>query len=188
MALFVLEPLVTALRVGHAPQRRLERAATVRMSDPWGASGGFDPSIIAGGAAAVLGLSTGVGLVAFTEKQGVAEKVNNQPCVECKGAKVLSCTICQGSGEDTFASLASEVREAKAETKPSNVIEIEDWATGTQQVVMYEEILAAYPPKVTGPSACLNCEGRGFVVCDNCQGSGIQPKFLERYSPDDFMD
>ena len=28
----------------------------------------------------------------------------------------------------------------------------------------------------------------GVIVCDNCQGTGIQPRFLERYSPDDFMD
>ena len=35
---------------------------------------------------------------------------------------------------------------------------------------------------------CISCDGRGVIVCDNCQGTGIQPRFLERYSPDDFMD
>ncbi len=30
--------------------------------------------------------------------------------------------------------------------------------------------------------------GRHPVSGDNCQGSGIQPRFLERFSADDFMD
>ena len=58
----------------------------------------------------------------------------------------------------------------------------------SQTVEMFGEILAAYPPKTTGPSACQACDGRGVIVCQNCQGTGIQPRFLERYSPDDFMD
>jgi hypothetical protein len=88
-----------------------------------------------------------------------------------------------------------------------------------RQVELFQEIKARYPPKVTS-NVCSNCEGRGVVVCDNCQvahprlppsqprsrlaettlidgatyllrarqGTGLQPRFLERYSADDFMD
>lgn len=35
---------------------------------------------------------------------------------------------------------------------------------------------------------CTYCEGNGNIKCFNCAGSGIQPRFLDRLSPDDFMD
>eukprot|EP00966_Prymnesium_polylepis_P242434 5606365-Prymnesium_polylepis.1 len=39
------------------------------------------------------------------------ESANAQVCVECTGAKVVTCTICQGSGSDPYASLVAGVRE-----------------------------------------------------------------------------
>eukprot|EP00871_Galdieria_phlegrea_P004746 jgi/Galph1/5272/GphlegSOOS_G3935.1 len=35
---------------------------------------------------------------------------------------------------------------------------------------------------------CYICKGAGKVTCNNCAGSGIQPRYLDRYSPEDFMD
>ncbi|CAN8061859.1 unnamed protein product [Agarophyton chilense] len=35
---------------------------------------------------------------------------------------------------------------------------------------------------------CSYCEGVGNIKCFNCSGSGIQPRFLDRLSPEDFMD
>lgn len=52
---------------------------------------------------------------------------------------------------------------------------------------LFKEILDRYPVKAT-ENVCLACDGRGVEVCQNCKGTGIQPRFLERYSPDDFMD
>jgi len=189
MSLITLAPALLGLQLGlrHPPSRQDQRLTNVQMGDPWGASSAIDPALVQGGAAALLGLGTGVGLIVFTEQQGVAEKGNDQVCVECKGEQVVTCTICGGTGVDKFASLASEVSEARGVATASNVIEVDDWAGGPKTVVMYEDILAKFPIKAT-ENVCLNCEGRGVVVCDNCKGTGIQPKFLERYSPDDFMD
>jgi len=130
----------------------------------------------------------GIALIAFTENAGKRNEAstNAQPCVECKGAQVTTCTICQGSGTDPYAKLVAGVREMAGEADDGKII-VEDWASGPKAVVMYEEILARYPPKVS-VDVCEACNGRGVVVCDNCQGTGIQPRFLERYSPDDFMD
>ncbi|PXF46861.1 Protein disulfide-isomerase LQY1, chloroplastic [Gracilariopsis chorda] len=36
--------------------------------------------------------------------------------------------------------------------------------------------------------SCTYCDGKGRIKCFNCAGSGIQPRFLDRLSPDDFMD
>lgn len=35
---------------------------------------------------------------------------------------------------------------------------------------------------------CSYCETTGKIRCMNCAGRGIQPRFLDRYGPDDFMD
>lgn len=35
---------------------------------------------------------------------------------------------------------------------------------------------------------CSYCDGAGRNKCFNCAGSGIQPRFLDRLSPEDFMD
>jgi len=35
---------------------------------------------------------------------------------------------------------------------------------------------------------CTYCDGAGDLKCFNCAGTGIQPRFLDRVSPDDFMD
>lgn len=29
-------------------------------------------------------------------------------------------------------------------------------------------------------STCINCEGRGAITCTTCQGTGIQPRYLDR--------
>jgi DnaJ-class molecular chaperone len=32
----------------------------------------------------------------------------------------------------------------------------------------------------TEVSRCINCEGAGSLTCTTCQGSGIQPRYLDR--------
>ncbi|KAJ0024267.1 hypothetical protein Pint_09390 [Pistacia integerrima] len=29
-------------------------------------------------------------------------------------------------------------------------------------------------------SRCINCDGAGSLTCTTCQGSGIQPRYLDR--------
>lgn len=152
-----------------------------------------DLDTIIGVGVALGGVVGGVGLIAFTENAGKRneESENVQQCVECLGKQVTTCTICKGSGSDPLASLVAGVREMSGESGESSAsttkVLVEDWADGPKQVEMYGEILKSFPPKVTA-DLCESCDGRGVVVCQNCQGTGIQPRFLERYSPDDFMD
>ena len=166
------------------------RTKIVAVDPTWGQDDSTLQTAL-GAVAAIAGVGAGIGLIAFTESAGEKNELsqNAQPCVECKGQKVVTCPVCQGSGEDPLASLVAGVRQAVDgdDQKPANVVTVEDWMSGPKEVVMFEQILASYPVKVT-KDVCSNCEGRGIVICDNCQGTGIQPRFLERYSPDDFMD
>jgi len=142
-------------------------------------------------AALLAGIGGGIGVIAATENAGVRneERENTQPCFECNGKRVVDCAICKGEGRDQFASLVKGVQEAvgEEETK-SNTVIVDDWAAGPREEEIFGDILDKYPVKVTGPDQCIVCDGRGVIVCDNCEGTGIQPRFLDRYSPDDFMD
>ncbi|KAK4526862.1 hypothetical protein GAYE_SCF28MG4780 [Galdieria yellowstonensis] len=35
---------------------------------------------------------------------------------------------------------------------------------------------------------CSFCDGVGTTMCSNCAGRGTQPRYLDRFSPEDFMD
>ena len=153
----------------------------------------FDMSYIIGGGALFVGLGGGIALISFTENAGKknADSENAQPCVVCKSNRVTPCTICSGTGRDEFAQYVAGVREEAGEIGGTSTIAtttVDDWEEGEKVVEMFADILNQFPVKVTGSDQCSACDGRGVVVCDNCQGTGIQPRYLERYSPDDFMD
>lgn len=166
----------------HSPTRAVslpvQRATAVRMVDT-------ETLISVGVLLASAG--GGVALIAFTENAGKRDADNAQVCVECKGEKVVPCSLCKGTGTDPFADLVKGVQEMTGDAESVDKVVIDDWDVGAREVVMFKEILSKYPVKAT-EKVCQRCAGRGVVVCDNCQGSGIQPRFLERYSPDDFMD
>merc|ERR1719454_1078511 len=179
---------ISTYQLAPRPQPQPATAAlAVRRSG--GASMEIDSSILIGGATLFVGLGGGIGLIALTENAGKRNDAleNAQPCVVCKSKKVVTCTICQGTGTDPLASLVKGVREMTGEEAGPTKVMVDDWDSGPRAVVMYEDILSKFPIKVE-KDICENCDGRGVVVCDNCQGTGIQPRFLERYSPDDFMD
>ena len=174
--------------VPHAPvaPTAKPRAATVRMD--------IDMGTVVGVGVALAGVGGGIGLIAFTENAGKRNEAleSAQPCVVCKGKKVIECSICKGTGVDQYASLVAGVKDISGDTPPpppgtAVKVLVDDWDEGVKEVEMYADILKDYPVKAT-ENVCINCDGRGVIVCDNCQGSGLQPRFLERYSPDDFMD
>lgn len=126
-------------------------------------------TIIAGGV--LLGSTVGgVALVQFAENAGKRNEASElqQTCVVCKTRKVVDCTICKGTGADPLADLVRGVRDASGESGPTGTVELDDWEDGPKQVEMYAEILVDYPQLVTD-KVCENCNGRGVIVCDNCQ-------------------
>ena len=182
--------------------------ASVRMDDTM--------NTVIGGAALLVGVGGGVGLIAFAENAGKQneERQNVQPCVVCTGKMVVDCTICSGSAwtssltwwpacarrwETKSPQARSPSRCAPSPphttvataplSKPtrSRAWNSQDWDDGPLEVVPYAEVLAKFPVKAT-EKVCASCDGRGLVICDNCGATGIQPRFLERFSPDDFMD
>jgi hypothetical protein len=80
----------------HAPARP---AATVARATP-PAMFEIDSNVLIGVGTLLASVGGGIGLIAFTENAGKAneERDNEQPCFECKGVKVVTCTICGGSG------------------------------------------------------------------------------------------
>jgi len=149
-----------------------------------------DMNVVIGGGALLLSVGGGVGLIAAVEGAGKRneETVNQQSCVDCQGTKVVSCAVCKGTGQDQFASLVAGVQEMAGDAPPKEfTIMVDDWDSGPREIVPFADILANYPVKVK-TDICITCDGRGVIVCDSCEGTGYQPRFLERYSPDDFMD
>jgi len=82
--------------------------------------------------------------------------------------------------EDALAQYVAGVREMAGEEGAStSTVQVDDWESGPRTVEMYGEILGKFPVKAAS-NRCQSCDGRGVIVCDNCQGSGIQPRFLVR--------
>lgn len=111
----------------------------------------------------------GIALTSFSEGAGKREAENAQVCVDCTGEKTVVCSLCRGSGVDPFASLVAGVKEMAGEEVEAGTskVKIDDWEAGSKVVDMYSDILDSYPIKTT-ENVCLNCGGRGVVVCDSC--------------------
>lgn len=139
---------VRSLKGGHASLTRV--APEPQMID-------FDTNTIVGLGAAFVGIFGGVGLIAFTEKAGTRERANDQPCVDCQGKQVVTCSICKGTGSDPLASLVAGVREMAGEDSPEKIT-VETWDSGPKQIIMYEEVLSRYPIKAR-PSPLISKQG-----------------------------
>ena len=147
-----LHPVAPALPARAAVRPAAALVQTARAPPP--AMFEIDFSYVIGIGALVVGLGGGVALIAFTENAGKKneERSNQQPCVECKSAQVVQCTICRGSGEDALAQYVAGVREMAGETDGDSsvsTVTVDDWESGPKSVEMYGEILKAYPPKAT---------------------------------------
>lgn len=85
--------------VAHAP---LARAPSRRARRTICAPRMLEQNTVLAVGAALLGIGGGIGLVAFTERQGqrTEKRENTRPCVECKGETRVTCNVCNGSGKD----------------------------------------------------------------------------------------
>jgi hypothetical protein len=92
----VMPPAILAPR-GTPTAQLVKRAASPSMD--------IDMGVVAGAGALLVGLGGGIGLIALTENAGKRnEQASNiQPCVVCKGAQVVECTVCRGTGSDPLA-------------------------------------------------------------------------------------
>ena len=95
-------------------------------------------STVLGLGAAFVGIGGGIGLIAVTENAGKRndELANDQPCVVCKGVKVVPCTVCQGTGQDQFAQYVAAVQEEAGEVNDSggSTVLVDDWDSGPKAV------------------------------------------------------
>ena len=93
--------------------------ASVRMDDTM--------NTVIGGAALLVGVGGGVGLIAFAENAGKQneERQSVQPCVVCTGKMVVDCTICSGSGVDQFADLVAGVRAEVGDEESAGKVTVE---------------------------------------------------------------
>jgi hypothetical protein len=139
----------------------------------------LDQTTLLSVAVSILGVGGGIGLLAFYEQQGerTNERENTQPCTECKDSIVgrgrTVCEVCGGDGLNPLRNSQGGAVVNRASTgidvdKDGNVI------TG----------IAA---DANENDRCSYCDGAGSIVCLNCSGRAIQPRFLDRLSVDDFM-
>lgn len=89
-------PATSALRRARTPNVAAQRGRRVQPHMA------IDQNTILGVLAGAAGLGGGIALVAWTETQGerTDERANTQLCFECKGAKVITCEVCEGSGQN----------------------------------------------------------------------------------------
>ncbi|KAA8493029.1 Protein SPA, chloroplastic [Porphyridium purpureum] len=90
---------------GRTASRRARGAGASAIARPRAASLNMlvvDTNTVIAVVTALLGVGGGIGLVAWTENQGLRteQRVNDQPCFDCKGSKQVTCGICKGNGLD----------------------------------------------------------------------------------------
>lgn len=191
---FVMSPASLAGRAGQLARAPLDvstglgdRAVVVRAPAAQMANAALGTNVILGSVAGTF-LFVGVLLFGIEKAAERSETVEDaKECFECKGERVQPCRSCDGTGNDEdqkFGFVAKNLRD-KLETK----VMVEDWDsdTGFREMDLSSDMLINYPVReVQYP--CPTCEARGVIICTNCEGTGKQPRFMDKYSPEDFMD
>ncbi|KAG7024161.1 Protein SPA, chloroplastic [Cucurbita argyrosperma subsp. argyrosperma] len=105
-------------------------------------------------------LAVGIGIPVFYETQidNAAKRENTQPCFPCTGSGARKLIHCFKSPSFHEMILGKRCR----------------FCMGTGNVTVE---LGGDEKEV---SRCINCDGVGTLTCTTCQGSGIQPRYLDR--------
>ncbi|TVU47718.1 hypothetical protein EJB05_07327 [Eragrostis curvula] len=116
----------------------------------------LDQNTIVAISVGVVSIAVGIGVPVFYEMQidNAAKRDNTQPCFPCSGsgARIL------------IGILGTSLR-------PSEVCR---FCSGKGNVTV---VIGAGETEV---SQCVNCDGIGSLTCTTCQGTGIQPRYLDR--------
>ncbi|GMN35764.1 hypothetical protein TIFTF001_005515 [Ficus carica] len=119
----------------------------------------------------LVSVAVGIGIPVFFETQidNAAKRENTQPCFPCSGSGSLLPVISYCFLGANFSVSANHLYERCRFCMGTGSITVE--LGGDEKEV----------------SRCINCDGVGSLTCTTCQGSGIQPRYLDRreYKDDD---
>ncbi|XP_073111495.1 protein SPA, chloroplastic isoform X1 [Elaeis guineensis] len=121
----------------------------------------------------LVSVAVGIGIPVFYETQidNAAKRDNTQPCFPCNGSGARSNNdnhILKAQLTDRYSGFTWKA------LKMSHLPEQCRFCTGTGSVTV---VLGGGETEV---SRCINCEGAGTLTCTTCQGTGIQPRYLDR--------
>ncbi|KAK8940778.1 Protein disulfide-isomerase LQY1 [Platanthera zijinensis] len=126
----------------------------------------------------VASVAVGIGIPVFYETQidNSAKRDNRQPCFPCNGSGAHSSIICHVCNN---SALLKDVTAADESITVANG----DTAQQCRFCIGKGTVTVALGGGENESSQCINCEGAGTLTCTTCQGSGIQPRYLDRRYP-----
>uniref|UniRef100_M0ZWR6 Protein SPA, chloroplastic n=1 Tax=Solanum tuberosum TaxID=4113 RepID=M0ZWR6_SOLTU len=152
----------------HQTHRRLNSYPCIRAVD-------LDQNTVIAITVGVLSVAIGVGIPVFYETQidNSAKRENTQPCFPCTGTGAHTVIVigkCSNPGPKVVLSAVVFliIKESDKEKEKCR------FCMGTGSVTVE---LGGGETEV---SRCINCDGAGGLTCTTCQGSGIQPRYLDR--------
>ncbi|KAG6435349.1 hypothetical protein SASPL_100220 [Salvia splendens] len=140
---------------------------TVRAAD-------LDQNTIVAIAVGVVSVAVGIGIPIFYETQidSAAKRENTQPCFPCDGSGARLWRYCSNNNENICCILVN-----------SKMVGLVDLIVGKEKC-RFCMGTGSVSVELGGDekeiSRCINCDGAGSLTCTTCQGSGIQPRYLDR--------
>ncbi|KAK4390778.1 protein SPA, chloroplastic [Sesamum angolense] len=117
----------------------------------------------------VVSVAVGIGIPVFYETQidNASKRDNTQPCFPCNGSGARKYLL-------FYSVYANCVLYLAALYKSIFLV----------PVAVFTDIMRQLTVELGGDekevSQCINCDGVGSLTCTTCQGSGIQPRYLDR--------
>ncbi|OEL24861.1 Protein SPA, chloroplastic [Dichanthelium oligosanthes] len=115
----------------------------------------LDQNTIVAISVGVVSIAVGIGVPVFYETQidSAAKRENTQPCFPCSGS---------GAPVQNIEQKIDDFPEVCRFCSRKGIVTVILGAGETEE------------------SKCVNCEGIGSWTCTTCQGTGIQPRYLDR--------
>ncbi|CAI5973670.1 unnamed protein product [Closterium sp. NIES-65] len=159
----------------------------------------LDNDTLVGIGVGLAGIAVGIGIPVFYEiaVKGSEKRENDQPCFPCKGTGARKSLSLPPTAHSVTLRRNSTmpVRSAFA-LSPTPVLSFSRSAflsrpsvSPTQQLRLAESCRFCQGTGVVvvelgggerEESECINCTGKGAITCTTCQGTGVQPRYLDR--------